>query len=92
MTVVLPIYHNAVFKGVVGVDVSLGDMLGDLSYLKSEGGYVFMVNRQGTTLYHPLLAMPTTITEDSVNVNIDVFETDEGAAAVINSLKQQVMH
>lgn len=48
------------FEGVVGVDVTLGELLSDAAFrVESSNTYAFMVNDNGETIIHPQLAAPS---------------------------------
>ena len=48
LTISLPVYSSGVFEGVVGIDISLGDLLDDVDYYHDDvRAYAFVTNRDG---------------------------------------------
>ena len=54
-TATLPVYHDAVFMGVAGVDTVLSDLLSDLGRYSLDKSYAFIVDDGGRVLVHPAL-------------------------------------
>lgn len=67
------------FRGVVGVDIVMTDLVSDVQYFRggSLKSYAFMFYTDtGVTLSHPKLPSPETITEETNAVNI--LELEQG--------------
>ncbi|XP_070573521.1 VWFA and cache domain-containing protein 1-like [Ptychodera flava] len=81
-TAALPVKDGGELQGVVSIDVTLDDLLGDIAYFKEgERTYAFLyeVNSKasGRTLLHPLLPAPVNIEDDPVYVHVTTLERDE---------------
>ncbi|XP_070571547.1 VWFA and cache domain-containing protein 1-like isoform X2 [Ptychodera flava] len=81
-TALMPVKHGGELRGVVCIDITLDDLLGDISYFKEgERTYAFLyeVNSKATgrTLLHPLLPAPVNIEDDPVYVHVTTLERDE---------------
>ncbi|XP_077862056.1 VWFA and cache domain-containing protein 1-like [Saccoglossus kowalevskii] len=80
-TVALPVKYDGQLKGVVGVDITLDDLLSDVTFFK-EGdlSYAFIyesgTKAEGRTLMHPLAPAPIRIQDDPVFVHIWSLERD----------------
>ncbi|XP_070560450.1 VWFA and cache domain-containing protein 1-like [Ptychodera flava] len=94
-TAMLPIKQGGELKGVVSIDITLDDLLGDISYFKEgERTYSFLyeVNSkaEGRTLLHPLLPAPVNIEDDPVYVHVTTLERDDDFVNLVldNSSRQ----
>ena len=78
-TVSLPCHHNGKFIGVVGVDITMSDLLADVTYFsQGQSSYAFLVDRtDGRTMMHPLLPPPSSVTEPPIFVDIRSLEPEE---------------
>ncbi|XP_048587905.1 VWFA and cache domain-containing protein 1 [Nematostella vectensis] len=76
-TVTLPCYHGNTFVGVVGIDITMGDLLADVSYFGAEQeSYAFVIDGSGRGLVHPLLPMPSNADQDYASLEIRTLEPD----------------
>ena len=78
-TVSLSCHHNGQFIGVVGVDITMSDLLADVTYFsQGQSSYAFLVDRtDGRTMMHPLLPAPSSVTEPPIFVDIRTLEPEE---------------
>eukprot|EP00117_Sycon_ciliatum_P047149 scpid21407/ scgid4711/ VWFA and cache domain-containing protein 1 len=84
LTVAAPVYtfggatgSTPVLRGVVGVDITITDLFGDISYFSDdEHQYAFMINRKGAAILHPLLNQPVDISSDPLFQDITLLEVD----------------
>lgn len=91
VTVTLPVFSptSGAFIGVVGVDISVTDLMADAAFFKKgQNSYAFVIDKYGNTLTHPLIPRPNSVSSDSIQVNIQVLETDGPATMVIDSMKR----
>ena len=83
----LPVVYNAVTKGVTCIDVSISDLLSDVTYFQQGGlSYAFVVDSNGRTLMHPLLPAPSSLEHDPVFVHLTSLERDQEVADVLASM------
>ncbi|XP_070571541.1 VWFA and cache domain-containing protein 1-like [Ptychodera flava] len=80
-TVALPVKYNGELKGVVGIDITLHDLLADITYFKeSDTSYAFIyevnTKAEGRTLLHPLLPAPVNLEDDPVFVHVTALERE----------------
>ncbi|XP_070571542.1 VWFA and cache domain-containing protein 1-like [Ptychodera flava] len=94
-TAMLPIKQGGELKGVVSIDITLDDLLGDISYFKEgERTYSFLYEvdskAAGRTLLHPLLPAPVNIEDDPVYVHVTTLERDDDFVNLVlhNSSRQ----
>ena len=76
--------------GVVGVDLSLHELLADITYFRSAGAaaYAFLIDLTGRVIMHPFLPNPIAVTHDLVVTDIEAFErTKEVQAFLKNTLR-----
>ena len=88
-TISLPVFIGGGFIGVVGIDLSLADMLAAASFLKEGSGvtsYTFVIDSIGQTLTHPLVSQPYEVTHEPVFVDIRDVEFDPKVEGVLNSM------
>ncbi|XP_065176178.1 VWFA and cache domain-containing protein 1-like isoform X2 [Sycon ciliatum] len=81
LTVAAPVYAgpttNLRLAGVVGVDVTVSDLFGDISYFSdAEHQYAFMINNDGEAVLHPLLSLPVDLSTDPLFQDITLLEPD----------------
>ena len=85
-------YHNNKFVGVAAVDITMSDLLADVTYFsQGEASYAFLVDRtDGRTMMHPLLPAPSSVTEPPVYLDIRSLEPQPHFAEVFSSIEKQV--
>eukprot|EP00117_Sycon_ciliatum_P028252 scpid21441/ scgid4711/ VWFA and cache domain-containing protein 1 len=84
LTVAAPVYtfggatgSTPVLRGVVGVDITITDLFGDISYFSDdEHQYAFMINTEGHAILHPLLNQPADLSSDPTFQDITLLEVD----------------
>ena len=77
-------FADGVVKGVVGVDLTLDDVLADVVYFNDGGdSYAFLVDRDGMTLSHPGLPLPSDVESDPVLIHITLLETFPGMDSLL---------
>ncbi|XP_063611215.1 uncharacterized protein LOC134784939 isoform X3 [Penaeus indicus] len=75
ITVCVHIMHNASFLGVACTDMSIVNLLdAELNIDDIKDSYVFLVDRLGRALKHPLLPEVHSLTDDPTSVTIDKLE------------------
>ncbi|XP_077862112.1 VWFA and cache domain-containing protein 1-like [Saccoglossus kowalevskii] len=80
-TAALPVKYNRKLMGVVGVDITLDDLLADVTFFKkgaSSYAFIFEANSKaaGRALIHPLLPAPMDIADEPIYVHITTLERD----------------
>ena len=90
ITVLMPCYHNNKFIGVAAVDITMSDLLADVTYFsESQASYAFLVDRtDGRTMMHPLLPAPSSVTEAPVYLDIRNLESEPKFAEVFSFIKK----
>ncbi len=75
LTIACPTYSaiNSLI-GVAGVDITLAQVLEDLSLVESRGGYVIMIDAAKRTYLHPKLASPREVNQQPFLVAVDDLE------------------
>lgn len=70
------IFSPGELRGVVGADISMRELLADVTYFKanSDRAYSFIIDQHFRTLAHPFLPSPSSIDSDPVFVNISMLE------------------
>ncbi|XP_006819745.2 VWFA and cache domain-containing protein 1-like [Saccoglossus kowalevskii] len=81
-TAAVPVKYNHVLKGVVGVDITLTDLLEEVTFFtggQNSYALVFEVDTYaiGRTLLHPLLPSPLVIEDEPVYVHITSLEREQ---------------
>ena len=69
-TVVAPVSDGSKVRGVVGIDVTAMDLIGDLIFEsgKFTSSYAFLVDSAGQTIWHPTLPSPDNKTAEPVDI------------------------
>ena len=87
-SITLPCYHRGMFIGVVGTDISMADLLSDVTYFqKGQSSYAWMADSTGRTIMHPLLPAPSNAYEDPIFMDITALETEPSFHDVFQSIK-----
>ncbi|KAK2553968.1 VWFA and cache domain-containing protein 1 [Acropora cervicornis] len=87
-SITLPCYHRGKFIGVVGTDISMADLLSDVTYFqKGQSSYAWMADSTGRTIMHPLLPAPSNAYEDPIFMDITALETEPSFHDVLQSIK-----
>lgn len=87
-SITLPCYHRGKFIGVVGTDISMADLLSDVTYFqKGQSSYAWMADSTGRTIMHPLLPAPSNAYEDPIFMDITALETEPSFHDVFQSIK-----
>ena len=89
VTVSLPVFSASQFLGVVGIDISLADLMADAAFLKDGSGvmsYAFVIDNLKQTLTHPLISQPSDTSHHPIFVDISLLEFNDGADEVIESM------
>ncbi|PIK59748.1 putative VWFA and cache domain-containing protein 1-like [Apostichopus japonicus] len=75
ISVTKPCFKESHLIGVIGLDISVADLLQEVSYFE-EGikSYAFMIDKQGYTVAHPSLTKPIKMTGPPLFANIEHFE------------------
>ena len=89
-TVSMPCYHNNKFIGVAAVDITMSDLLADVTYFsQGKASYAFLVDMtDGRTMVHPLLPAPSSVTEPPVYLDIRSLEPEPKFSEVFSSIKK----
>ena len=75
-SITLPCYYQGKFIGVVGTDISMEDLLSEITYFqRGQSSYAFMVDSSGRTMMHPLLPAPSDAFGDPIFIEKDVFSS-----------------
>ncbi|XP_068693104.1 VWFA and cache domain-containing protein 1-like [Montipora foliosa] len=87
-SITLPCYHQGKFIGVVGTDISMADLLSEITYFqKSQSSYAFMADSSGRTMMHPLLPAPSNAYGDPIFMDITALEPEPEFYSVFESIK-----
>lgn len=90
ITVCMTLMHNRSFVGTVCSDLSIINLLEAVINVDDiEGGYVFIVDRLGRALKHPLLPAPHSVTVDPTYVTIDKLEISPGVRHILDKAVRQ---
>ena len=89
-TVSMPCHYNGQFIGVVAVDITMSDLLADVTYFsQGQASYAFLVDRtDGRTIMHPLLPVPSSVTKPPIFVDIRSLEPEKGFDSVYSSIER----
>ncbi|KAL9960905.1 hypothetical protein ACROYT_G034413 [Oculina patagonica] len=70
-TISLPCYYDGKFFGVVGTDLSMEDLLSEITYFREgQASYAFMAESSGRTMMHPLLPAPSNAGDNPIFMDI----------------------
>ena len=86
LTMSLPVFHNEMFIGVIGLDLSVRHLWTEFSlgiYM-----YFFIVDQDHHLLYHPLLPIVVEAGEEPVALDVGLVETEADKRGVIASMKR----
>ena len=88
-SITLPCYDKGGnFIGVVGTDISMADLLSDVTYFqKGQSSYAWMADSSGRTMMHPLLPAPSNAFVDPIFMDITALEAEPGFDTVLQSIK-----
>jgi len=83
-TAALPVVHGGDLKGVVGVDLTLEDLVADAALFGGgdSKSYAFITDDLGNVLVHPLLPRPSAVTSPPVVLHISQLEKSAGFSEV----------
>ena len=86
----MPCHHNGQFIGVAAVDISMSDLLTDVTYFShGQASYAFLVDRRdGRTMMHPLLPAPSSVTEPPIFIDIRSLEPEKEFESVYSSIER----
>jgi len=88
-SITLPCYHGGKFIGVVGTDISMEDLLSEVTYFeKGQSRYAWMADSSGRAMMHPLLPAPSHGFVDPIFMDITALEPEPGFDAVFQSIKK----
>ncbi|KAK3750190.1 hypothetical protein QZH41_015424, partial [Actinostola sp. cb2023] len=88
-TVSLPCYHSNKFIGVVGIDITMSDIVADVTYFgPGKESYAFLIDTSGLTLMHPLLQAPSSVHEDTPPIDIKHLEPVVAGSGIFDSMKR----
>lgn len=89
MSITLPCFHNGEFIGVTGTDISIEDLLSDITFFnQGQSTYAFMITNSGRTLIHPLLPEPTHAYGEPVYLDIRALEPEKDFIEVFESIQK----
>ena len=89
--ITLPCYHKGKFIGVVGTDISMADLLSEVTYFqRGQRSYAWMADSSGRTMMHPLLPAPSDAYGDPVFMDITALEQEPEFNAILNSIKDGI--
>ena len=87
-SITLPCYHQGKFIGVVGTDISMADLLSEVTYFqRGQRSYAWMADSSGRTMMHPLLPAPSDAYGDPVFMYITALEQEPEFKEIFNSIK-----
>ncbi|KAJ7392146.1 hypothetical protein OS493_013518 [Desmophyllum pertusum] len=87
-SITLPCYYQGKFIGVVGTDISMADLLSEITYFqKGQSSYAFMADSSGRTMMHPLLPAPSHAYGDPIFMDIAALEPEPEFNSVFQSIK-----
>ena len=87
-SITLPCYHQGKFIGVVGTDISMADLLSEVTYFqRGQRSYAWMADSSGRTMMHPLLPAPSDVYGDPVFMDITALEPEPEFNEIFNSIK-----
>ncbi|XP_014676321.1 PREDICTED: VWFA and cache domain-containing protein 1-like [Priapulus caudatus] len=86
-TVSLPLILEGQLKGVVGIDITMADLLSDVLYLSADAlSYPFVIDNRGRVMMHPLLPSPVGAYEDPIFVDIRDVERNKNFLEVYDDM------
>ena len=92
ISVCKPVFHDQQLQGVAAIDLRLADLLSSVTFFYSaEYSYVFIIDKSGRTLLHPLLPNPSTSERTTrAIVDISTLEPKASREGVISEMKRSV--
>lgn len=92
-TISLPCYYDGKFFGVVGTDLSMEDLLSEITYFREgQASYAFIADSSGRTMMHPLLPAPSNADDKPIFMDIRDLEPDPTFNSVVfDSMKRCVI-
>ncbi len=88
-SITLPCYHQGKFIGVVGTDLSMEDLLSEITYFqRGQSSYAFMADSSGRTMMHPLLTSPSDAYWDPIFMDITALEPEPEFYPILESIKK----
>ncbi|XP_013418905.1 VWFA and cache domain-containing protein 1 [Lingula anatina] len=83
----LPVFYADTLVGVTCSDVTLSDLLTDISTLREgEVSYAFVIDGAERTIFHPLLPKPYNVESDQIFININQLEKSTEFKEVVQSM------
>ncbi|OWF41600.1 VWFA and cache domain-containing protein 1-like [Mizuhopecten yessoensis] len=93
ISVCLPAYDKtdpSILLGVACADVKLNDLFSDANvFNEGDSSYIFIIDRKGRTLKHPLLPLSRTVKDKYTLLDISYLERAHGTGAVIDAMKRR---
>jgi hypothetical protein len=80
----MPVVHNNSQVGVVGIDIPINDLFSEAIF---QHNYIFVIDKKGRTLIHPLLPLP----DDTISLyipSINILEPGYELSSVISAMKE----
>ncbi len=80
----LPTHFEHKFIGVACVDITMSDLLSDVTYFRQgQLSYAFIIDNRGRTLMHPLLPTPYSLQQDPIYVQLTSLERSSKIADIL---------
>ena len=86
MSVCSPVRPDNALTGVVCIDLVLEDFLAEIKYNTGEKSYVFIIDEEGRSIYHPRLPLVYTVGDLPTLLNIRALEPNPEVRDVIDSM------
>ncbi|CAH1782873.1 unnamed protein product, partial [Owenia fusiformis] len=88
-SICLPVHHKGTIKGVACVDMTMTDLLTDITYFNDgDQAYAFMIDNKGRTIVHPSLPRPFVMKNDILFVPISNLERTAAKEGIIEEMKR----
>ncbi|CAH1782871.1 unnamed protein product, partial [Owenia fusiformis] len=88
-SICLPVHHKGIIKGVACVDMTMSDLLTDITYFSDgDQAYAFMIDNKGRTIVHPSLPRPSVVKNDILFVPISNLERTAAKEGIIEEMKR----
>uniref|UniRef100_H2ZMZ9 Cache domain-containing protein n=1 Tax=Ciona savignyi TaxID=51511 RepID=H2ZMZ9_CIOSA len=90
VTAAAPVVVNDKLVGVVGVDLTMHELIADVTYFSvaANMGYAFLLDIFGKVMMHPLLPSPAAVSDDPVITGVEAFERSPDVLNFINDVIQ----
>ena len=84
-------FYQGDLKGVVGLDMTLSDLLKEVTYFhEGDLSYIFVVDDKGRLLTHPLLPKPMAIEDDPIFLKMTTLETALKTSQVLRYIRFKI--